>query len=67
MSFPVSLDATKSLGNRLDGDRMVGSVKPDIAATDAPLKLDETKILGARLNGANMVGSVKPDISTDRA
>jgi hypothetical protein len=65
MSFPVSLDASKSLGNRLNGDRMVGTgkvgqAKPTVTGPGEALHLDETKVLGARLNGASMVGGVKP-------
>jgi hypothetical protein len=71
MSFPVSLDNSKLLGNRLNGDRMVGTgkvgqVKPTVSGPSEHLHLDETKVLGARLNGASMVGAGKPLGNADR-
>lgn len=75
MSFPVSLDNSKSLGNRLATGSMVGTGKvgqPELAISGtaekpAELSLDKAKVLGARLNGASMVGAVKPVIEPDQA
>ncbi|WP_093806531.1 hypothetical protein [Stappia sp. ES.058] len=68
MSFLVSLDTCKTLGNRLAGKQMVGApkfgpVKPTISGageSDGTLSLDAAKVLGTRLSGASMVGISKP-------